>query len=264
MNNNQFGGLLRHWRETRRFSQLDLALQAEVSSKHVSFLETGRNQPSREMILRLTQAMDVPLRDRNVLLHAAGFAPAYSENSYDAPAIHQAEEALARILQKQEPYPAIVLDAEWRLVRQNRGAASLGKLFLAGAPATGVNAMELLFSPDGLQPFVVNWEELSAMLLMRLWREATEPAASDQKRELFEKLTNLPTTPAHWRSLAVEMPAGPTVDMILRKDGRQYAFFTTITTFGTAQDITLSELRIESYFPSNEETRRLCQSWPAN
>ena len=261
---NQFGALLREWRETRRISQLDLALQADVSSKHVSFLETGRNQPSREMIMRLTQAMDIPLRDRNNLLHAAGFAPAYSESPFDAPAIQEAEEALTRILEKQEPYPAIVLDADWRLVRQNRGALSMGELFLPGNLAVGVNALELLFSPDGLQPFVVNWEELSAMLLMRLWREVTAPGASDQQRNLFEALARMPTTPDDWRSTAVELPTGPTVDMVLRKDGREYAFFTTITTFGTAQDITLSELRIESYFPSNEETRLLCKSWSAN
>ena len=261
---NDFGAMLRHWREARRFSQLDLALQADISSKHVSFLETGRNRPSRQMILRLTQAMDIPLRDRNALLHAAGFAPAYAESAIDAPAIHQAGEALERILEKQEPYPAIVLDAEWRLVRRNHAAAALADLFLPGGPATGVNALELLFSPDGLQPFVVNWPELSALLLMRLWRDATAPGASGRQRELLETLERLPTTPKQWRRLAADLPTGPTVDMILRKDGTEYAFFTTITTFGTAQDVTLSELRIESYFPSNEATRTLCRSWMVN
>ena len=264
MTHNDFGALLRHWRETRRFSQLDLALHAEISSKHVSFLETGRNRPSREMILRLTQALDVPLRDRNALLHAGGFAPAYAESPFDAPAIQEAEEALTRILEKQEPYPAIVLDAEWRLVRQNRGAAAMGEMFLPGGPVTGVNALELLFSPDGLQPYVVNWTELSAMLLMRLWRDAVAPGGSDRQRELFSRLEGMPTTPANWRMLAAELPSGPTVDMVRRKDGREYAFFTTITTFGTAQDVTLSELRIESYFPSDEATRALCRSWSAN
>ena len=170
-----FGALLRQWREARRFSQLDLALQADVSSKHVSFLETGRNRPSREMILRLTQAMDVPLRDRNALLGAAGFAPAYRESPIDASSIEQAEEALTRILEQQEPFPAIVVDAEWMLVRRNRAAIALGEIFLPGGPASGFNALELLFSPDGLQPFVANWEELSSMLLMRVWRESLVP-----------------------------------------------------------------------------------------
>jgi transcriptional regulator with XRE-family HTH domain len=261
MTDTDFGALLRHWRQTRRFSQLDLALHADISSKHVSFLETGRNRPSREMILRLTRAMDVPLRDRNSLLHAAGFAPAYTESALDAPGIQEAEEALTRILEKQEPYPAIVLDGEWRLVRRNRGAVAMGEMFLPGNPEAGVNALELLFSPDGLQPYVVNWTELAALLLMRLWRDATAPGAPGGQRGLFDKLERMPTTPGQWRTLAADLPSGPTVDIVLRKDGREYAFFTTITTFGTAQDVTLSELRIESWFPSNDETRALCRAW---
>lgn len=257
----EFGALLRQWRESRRFSQLDLALQADVSSKHVSFLETGRNRPSREMILRLTQALDIPLRDRNALLHAAGFAAVFTESALATPFIGEAEEALMRILEKQEPYPAIVLDAEWRLIRQNRSADAMASMFLPGGPATGANALELLFSPDGLQPSVVNWPELSAMLLMRLWRDAIAPGASKQQGELFETLVSMPSTPADWRSLAAGLPSGPTVNMVLHKDGKEYSFFTTITTFGTAQDITLSELRIESYFPSDDATRALCRSW---
>ena len=257
----EFGALLRHWREARRFSQLDLALQADVSSKHISFLETGRNRPSREMILRLTHAMDVPLRDRNGLLNAAGFAPAYRESAIDAPFVEQAEEALERILDKQDPYPAIVLDADWNLVRQNRGAAAFGAFLAPESAGTGVNALELLFSPGGLQPMIVNWDELSAMLLMRLWRETLTPECSDYRRALFASLETMPATPQNWRDIAAGLPTGPTVDMIVEKDNARYSFFTTVTTFGTPQDITLQELRIESYFPSDEQTRELCRSW---
>ena len=260
-NTTQFGTLLRHWRQARRYSQLDLALQADVSSKHVSFLETGRNQPSREMILRLTQAMDVPLRDRNLLLGSAGFAPVYEESGIESPFVGRAKEALARILDKQEPYPAIILDADWNLVQQNRGADALGQFLIPGAPGAGFNALELLFSPQGLQPFVVNWEQLSSLLLMRVFRESALPGRGRSSRDLLERLEAMPTTPANWRELAAGYPDGPTVDLIVEKDGRRYAFFTTVTTFGTPQDVTLQELRIESYFPSDEATRALCERW---
>ena len=253
--------MLRYWRVARRFSQLDLAMQADISSKHVSFLETGKNRPSREMILRLTQAMDVPLRDRNLLLHSAGFAPVYGHSDLDAPTVQQAEDALSRILDKQDPYPAIVLDAEWNLLRQNRGALALAEVFLPGSSAIGVNALDLLFSADGLQPFVLNWEEVSALLLTRVYRETLAPGATEATVALFERLISLPTTPGNWREIGARNPGGPTLDMVLQKDGVRYAFFTTVTTFGTAQDITLQELRIESYFPADAATRSICEQW---
>ncbi|MDH4073963.1 MAG: helix-turn-helix transcriptional regulator [Gammaproteobacteria bacterium] len=257
----EFGVLLRHWREARRFSQLDLALQAEVSSKHVSFLETGRNHPSREMILRLSQAMDIPLRDRNALLNAAGFAAAYRESTSGAPAVEQAEEALARILAKQEPYPAIVLDADWELLRRNEGARALAEFLLPGSSAGTGNALEMLFAAEGLMPFVGNWEQLAPVLLMRLWRETLQPGCSEQRRQLFRRLDAMPTTPTNWRELAGSLPTGPTIDLVLEKDGVRFAFFTTVTTFGTPQDVMLQELRMESYFPSDDATRELCRSW---
>jgi len=258
---NDFGSLLKHWRESRRLSQLDLALEANVSSKHVSFLETGRNRPSREMILRLSQAMDVPLRDRNLLLNCAGFTPAYSESPLDAPSIDLANEAIGRILDKQDPYPAIVVDGDWTLIRQNKGGLALAEMLFPGAPTTGLNALELLFSEDGLQPFVVNWEQLSATILIRLYRDTLGQSARSDARALFDSLLEMPTTPANWRDVASRLPAGPTVDMVLKKDDLEMSFFTTVTTFGTAQDVTLQELRIESYFPSDAATRALCESW---
>ena len=257
----EFGAILRHWREARRFSQLDLALQADVSSKHVSFLETGRNRPSREMILRLANAMEVPLRDRNLMLSAAGFASAYAESSLEAPEFHQVEEALQRIMDKHEPYPAIVTDGDWNIVRQNHGAAALTELFIVDASALSSNAFELLFSPNGLQPFVEGWEELSSTLLMRLFRESVATPDNEEKRALFRRIEAMPTTPPNWRDLAHRLPAGPTIDLVLAKQDLTCRFFTTVTSFGTPQDITLQELRIESYFPADEVTRRLCEGW---
>lgn len=256
-----FGALLRHWREQRRYSQLDLALEADISSKHVSFLETGRNQPSREMIVRLSNAMDVPLRDRNLMLSAAGFASAYSETPLNAPEIRQAEEALSRILEKHEPYPAIVVDSNWNVVRQNQGGMRLSALFLDQPELASQNAFELLFAEDGLQPWVEDWELLSSALLMRLFRETLSGSDNAEKLALFQRIEAMPTTPRNWRELSSRLPAGPTIDLSLRKGSTRMRFFTTVTTFGTAQDVTLQELKIESYFPSDEPTRQMCESW---
>jgi len=267
MNNNgsmEFGTILRHWREARRFSQLDLALQANVSSKHVSFLETGRNRPSREMILRLANAMDVPLRDRNLMLAAAGFTGAYSECRLDSPSVAQVDEALSRLLRQQEPYPAIVLDANWMVVRQNVAAAAMAACFMRDpASVPGRSAMEILFSPDGLQASVLNWERLSSVLLMRLFRESVSPTGTEALRELLNRLLEMPATPRNWHELANREPDGPTLDMELRKGQITCRFFTTVTTFGTPQDVTLQELRIEQYFPADDETDAVCRRWAA-
>lgn len=258
----EFGSILRHWRESCRLSQLDLALQADISSKHVSFLETGRNRPSREMIVRLANALDLPLRDRNLMLSAAGFAAAYSENPLDSQALDQVDEALRRILEKHDPYPAIVMDADWNILRMNAGATAFAAMFVTGAGSPSNNALELLFAKDGMQPYVVNWEELSATVLLRLLRESVGAGNNAARRTLFEQLKSMPTTPVQWRELANRLPAGPTIDLILQKDELRCRFFTTMTTFGTPQDVTLQELRIESYFPADERTRALCESWP--
>lgn len=257
-----FGSILRHWRETCRLSQLDLALQADVSSKHISFLETGKNHPSREMIVRLSNALDLPLRDRNLMLGAAGFAAAYSENPLDSQALDQVDEALRRILEKHDPYPAIVLDADWNILRMNAGAAAFAAMFAANTKASSNNALELLFAADGMQPYVVNWEELSATVLLRLFRESVGAGDNRARRALYEKLKSMPSTPPQWRDLANRLPAGPTIDLILQKEELRCRFFTTMTTFGTPQDVTLQELRIESYFPADDRTRELCESWP--
>lgn len=259
----EFGSILRHWRRARRFSQLDLALQADVSSKHVSFLETGRNSPSREMIIRLSNAMDLPLRDRNLLLTAAGFASVYAESSLDAPAFHKVDEALQRILDLHEPYPAIVMDADWTILRQNNGATAFSARFIDDPAALPNNAFELLFSERGLQPYVEDWEELSSALLMRLFREAIVAGSQSRKRALFDRIERMPTAPENWRELANRLPSGPTIDLVLRRGGVECRFFTTVTTFGTPQDITLQELRIESYFPADAATRSLCDAWSA-
>src|SRR5882672_7085221 len=156
-----FGRLLRQWRARRRMSQLDLAVEAEISSRHVSFIETGRAQPSREMVLLLTDVLDVPLRDRNDLLTVAGYAPIYRETGLEVPAMAQVRRALDFILRQQEPYPALVLDRHWNVLKVNEGSARVQAIFLDPKVVAGLgppNAMRLMFHPGGFRPFIVNWE----------------------------------------------------------------------------------------------------------
>jgi transcriptional regulator with XRE-family HTH domain len=251
----QLGELLRHWRAARRVSQLDLALGADVSARHLSCVETGRSQPSRDMVLRLAEALQVPLRERNALLLAAGYAPVYRETGLDAPEMAEARRAVEIILAHHEPYPAIVLDRHWNLLRAN---AATGR-FLALFPECDVpghpNAMRLLFHPHGLRPFVESWEGLAGRLIQRLHREAAGGTSDAATRTLLEELLAYPGVPSRWRTPELDRPPAPLMTVVYRREGRTLSYFSTITTFGTPQDVTLQELRIESFFPADDATR---------
>jgi transcriptional regulator with XRE-family HTH domain len=249
------GGLLRQWRAARRLSQLALALDADVSSRHLSFVETGRAQPSREMVLRLADALSVPLRERNALLLSAGFAPLFRETDLEAPEMVAARQAVEFILAHQEPYPAIVVDRHWNVLRANGATQRILGRFLAAPPAGPLNAMRLVFHPGGLRPFVENWEEVAGALMERLHREAAGPP-DEETRALRDELLACPGVPARWRTPELDRPPAPLLSIVYRKDDLRLAFFTTITTFGTPQDVTLQELRIECFFPADEATRR--------
>ena len=180
-----FGPLLRRWRTRRRLSQLDLAVEAGVSTRHLSFIETGRAQPSREMVLLLARALDVPLRDRNDLLTMAGYAPIYRATSLEAPAMAQVRRALDFILRQQEPYPALVLDRHWNVLRVNDGSARVQAVFLdpkAVAELGPPNAMRLMFHPSGFRPYIVNWEPTAASLIQWLHRDAVSGRVSSSSR----------------------------------------------------------------------------------
>jgi transcriptional regulator with XRE-family HTH domain len=243
------GTLLRDWRQRRRLSQLDLALEAGVSARHLSFLETGRAKPSREMVLHLSEQLDVPLRDRNSLLLAAGFAPAFEERPIDAPEMAPVREALDRVLTGHEPYPAIVVDRWWNLAAANSSIAT----FTAGVPAhlmePPVNALRVSLHPDGMAPRILNYAEWRAHLLERLHRQVAI-TADDRLAELYAEVSEYPgeTAEAHAPGGEIAVP--------LRWDAgdRELAFFSTIATFGTAVDITLAELAIEAFFPADRAT----------
>lgn len=243
------GKLLRDWRERRRLTQLELALRAEVSARHLSFVETGRSQPTSGMILRLAQQLDVPLRERNVLLLSGGYAPRYPANELADPPMSAVHEAIEHVLRAQEPFPAVVIDARWELVAANDAVP----LLTAGAAADllepPVNVLRLSLHPAGMAPRIVNLAEWRAHLLHRLDRdiESTADAALIALRaELTGYPSPPPATPPDTRAILVPLR--------LRVNGAVLSLFSTTTVFGTPRDITLSELAIESFYPADIPT----------
>jgi transcriptional regulator with XRE-family HTH domain len=237
-------------------SQLDLALQADVSARHISFVETGRSQPSRDMVIRLAATLNVPLRDRNRLLLAAGYAPAYLETNLDDGSMAPVQQALAFILRKHEPYPAFVLDSKWNIVQGNKPHHRLLSRMLPDAASLEypVNALRLVFDSELLKPFIVNWAAVASLLLRRAEREfdSIEPVPD------LEKLLDWISTLPHVKRLKSGFPypeeSGVLLPMIFDIDGTRLSWFSTIATFGTPQDITIQELRIECLFPADEAT----------
>jgi transcriptional regulator with XRE-family HTH domain len=262
-----FGSRLRWWRARRGLSQLDLAGMAGTSQRHVSFLESGRAQPSREMVLRLAAALDVPLRQQNALLLAAGFAPAWRESDLTAPELAAVNRALDHMLAQQEPFPAVVVDRRWNLLRANAGAGRLMAFLTGPSPvpaATGpVNLAEWLISPDGLRPLLVNWPEVAIYFLRGVQADAGADG-SEGTSELLQRLLAYPGVPALSHVPALEEPPSPVLAMHFRKGQTSLRLFTTIATLGTPQDVTVQELRIECFFPADEATSQAFKDWAAH
>jgi len=254
----RFGEALKQWRAARGLSQLALAAEAEISSRHLSFLETGRAQPSREMVLLLSSVLDVPLREQNVLLTAAGYAPIYRETALGAPEMGQVRRALGFMLAQQEPFPALVMDRHWNILLQNDGANRVLGLFLDPAAAARLpgppNAVRLTFHPDGLRPRIANWEVLAGPLIQQIHREAVGGIPDAGTRRLLEEVLDYPGVPARWRTPDASARSAPFLPVVLRKGDLVLRFFTTIATLGTPQDITLQELRVECFHPGDEAT----------
>lgn len=235
-------------------SQLALATEAEVSPRHVCFIETGRARPSRDMVLLLASALDVPLRERNLLLLAAGYAPIYRETNLDAPELGAARAALDAILRQQEPFPAVVMNRSWDILTTNDAASRFFGFLLDRDPSGPANVIRMMFDPKGLRPFVVNWEAVAEALIRRIHREAVGGAPDESTVMLLEEMLAFPDVPRRWRKPSPETPLVPVIPVTFRKSGKTFAFFSTVTTLGTAQDITLQELRIECFFPLDGET----------
>ncbi|HZL73264.1 MAG TPA: helix-turn-helix transcriptional regulator [Planctomycetota bacterium] len=251
------GALLRYWRGARRLSQLALAVEANVSVRHLCFVETGRAKPSREMVLLLSRALDVPLRERNALLLAAGFAPEHRETNLGAPELAAVRGALDAILRKQEPFPAVVMNRHWDILASNEGAARFFG-FLLGRQASNdrANVLRMMFDPRGLRPFVENWESVAEALIRRLHREAVGGVADAATVDLLKEITAYPGVPPRWRLLNLEVPLVPVIPVRFRKEAKVFSFFSTVTTLGTPLDVTLQEIRVECFFPADAATER--------
>lgn len=248
--------MLRYWRGVRSLSQLDLAIAAGVSTRHLSFIESGRAQPSRQMLLMLAESLDVPLRERNALLHAGGFAEPYAATPLDAPELASVERALRFLLERTEPYPCIVVDRHWNVLLANEAATRMlawlvePEQLLAMQP---LNAARFLFS-EAVRPFLVNWEEVASSFIQRLHREALSGDATT--KSLVKGLLATPGVPHDWRARTpdLEHASSPFVPVVLERGPLRLSLFTTITTLGTPLDVTLQEMRIETYFPADEAT----------
>ena len=256
-----FPALLKHWRSRRGLSQLDLALAAEVSTRHVSFLETGRAQPSREMVLRLATTLAVPLRDQNQLLVAAGHPEAFEEPDEDALA-GPIRQAVERMLAHHEPFPMVVMSRAYDVVLLNRAAKEVLARFVLDPSALGdrPNGMALLFDPNLARPFVVDWPSVARTLLSRLHREVLERPNDAALATLLRSLLDQPDVPRDWQAPDLSLPSEPVLPIRLQRDGQSLGFLTTVTVFNAPQNVTVEELRIESYFPLDDATRRACEA----
>ncbi len=255
-----FGELLRRWRDARGMSQLTLATEAGISTRHLSFLETGRAQPSREMVQLLAGMLDVPLGDRNALLVSAGYAPAYGERPLTAPELEPVRRALEFTLRQQEPFPALVVDGAWNVVMGNEGASRIFDLFTdQERDDVNCNVMRTVFHPQGLRRYIVNWEELAECLVNSLHRQVAA-TGSDAMARLRDELLGYPGVPARWSVPDPTITMPPLVGMQLRKDDLSLTFFSMITTMGTPRDVTLQQLKIECFFPADVATEQLARS----
>jgi len=259
-----FGSILSEWRAVRRLSQLDLALLTDISQRHISFVESGRATPSRDMIFKLADGLDLPLRARNDLFLAAGYAPVYLQRRLDLSEMAAARRALQLILAHHEPYPAIVMDAHWNIIMQNEAVARIvgfcvkGETIRRRFPDGVINFMELMFAPDGLRPHVINWTQSRAALLHRLRREAAgNPGSpSEMMRQRLDDGTALSGAEPAIHDDGID----PMLSLELRVGDTRLRLFNTFTTFGTPQDVALQELRIDMSFPADEATRRFLEA----
>jgi transcriptional regulator with XRE-family HTH domain len=258
-----FGMLLKQWRQQRGVSQLDLAITSQVSQRHISFLESGRAKPSIEMVLQLATVLEIPLRQQNLMLTAAGFAPLHAETDLSAPEMTLLRKALDFMLQKQEPYPAYVVDRYWNLILTNNAATRLLNIFIDSDKLQNlfyldgkINLMRVIFHPQGLSSFIVNWEEFALHLLRRLHRQAM--AEGEHSAALLNEIMSYPGVSEIWQTSNQTAQNSLLLSIHFKRNALDLEFFSTITTLGTTYDITLQELRIECLFPASEATE---QNW---
>jgi transcriptional regulator with XRE-family HTH domain len=251
------GDLLRYWRDVRGVSQLDLSLEAGVSQRQISFIESGRSVPGRDTLLTLAQTLDVPLRERNALLLAAGYAPVYSEPPWNAQEMHGVMRALERVVRQHEPFPAIVMDRHWNVLMTNEAAPRFFDCFIDMASREGPrNMLHLIFDPHAMRPFVADWDSVSRSLLQRVYRESIGHMVDAGTRRLLDELLAYPDVPLDWKTRhgPSAAPTMPVIPMGFVSDGVVLRYFSMVTTVAAPQNIAAQELRLECMFPADDET----------
>jgi transcriptional regulator with XRE-family HTH domain len=257
-----FGHLLRDWRQHRRLSQLALSSRSGISQRHISFLETGRAKPSRPTVIALSDALDIPLRERNALLQRSGFAPAYGEAPLNGQTMTLFREALNLALEHHEPYPALVLDGRWNMIMANQGALRffaqfvdpIAALAAIGSP-TDFQIVRLCLDERALKPFIVNWGDLVYSFLQRARRALLLNPNDPLLPGLVEEILDTPGAPAGWRAPDWSSPPAPAINLAMRSRDATYSLFTMLAHFGSPQDVTVEELSVESFYPADEATK---------
>jgi transcriptional regulator with XRE-family HTH domain len=265
---NDLGALLRHWRKVRGISQLDLSFNAGVSQRHISFIESGRSVPSRQMLMDIAQTLDIPLRERNTLLLAAGYAPRYADAAWNAEEMRSVTKALARMLRQHEPFPALVMDRYWNVLMTNESAPHFFNCFIDMAARKGPrNMLHLMFDPEGMRPFIADWESVAESLIQRVYREAVGRVVDERTQELLAALRAYPDVSANENAgrLSGADPAAassssasaamPVIPIGFVKGPHVLKYFSMVATVGTPQSVAAQELRIECMFPADDETQ---------
>lgn len=260
----ELGHLLRHWREVRGASQLGLSLDAGISQRHLSFIESGRSAPSRQTLSSIAQSLDVPLRERNAIFLAAGYAPVYSEAPWNAKEMQGITRALDRMLRQHDPFPAMVMDRYWNVLNTNESSPRFFGSFIDMAARTGPrNMLHLIFDPNGMRPFVVDWETVARSLIQRVYRETVGRVLDEQTNALLDELFAYPGVDPSWRlhGSIGSAPNLPMIPMGFNKDGKTLSYFSMVTSVGAPQSVATQELRVESMFPADEETEVFHGKW---
>ncbi|MGX8010934.1 helix-turn-helix domain-containing protein [Mesorhizobium sp. ORM8.1] len=248
------GVLLRYWRDLRGRSQLDLSFDAGISQKQISFVESGRSVPGRQTLMAIAQALDIPLRDRNALLLAAGYAPMFSENAWDSVEMTAVTNALNRMLRQHEPFPALVMDRYWNVLMTNQSTPRFFGRFIDMQARQGPrNMLHLMFDPQGMRPFIANWHDVARSLFERVYRESIGRVVDRKTKDLLAELLAYPDVKSEWKN-PVAIGFMPAIPIGFIKDDRVLNYFSMVTTVGTPQTVAAQELRIECLFPADEAT----------
>ncbi|MBZ9769847.1 helix-turn-helix transcriptional regulator [Mesorhizobium sp. CA6] len=251
------GVLLRHWRDLRGTSQLDLSLDTGISQRQISFIESGRSVPNRETLMAIARGLDVPLRERNTLLLAAGYAPMFSESAWDSVEMKSVTDALTRILRQHEPFPAVVMDRYWNVLMANESAPRFFGCFIDMSARQGPrNMLHLMFDPQGMRPFIANWPDVARSLFERVYRESIGRVVDEKTKVLLAELLAYPGVENEWKN-PVALGFTPVIPLGFVREGRVLNYFSMVTTVGTPQTVAAQELRVECMFPADEATETL-------